>query len=183
MHKQRQVTLLALLLIIAAPVLAQIPPPPLGHHRGGPRDSGGPGMERGFENLRLLKLLEAVDLSEAQSEKFVPLFHAFRRDMRQLKHQRRDLVRALRNLTADEASENELGEAIGKLRENQAAATSRQEKFLDQCTKMLTPRQMARLVVFQEEFEQKVLESLREFRNRPAPTPESETKDQPYKGR
>jgi Spy/CpxP family protein refolding chaperone len=134
-------------------------------------------MERGFENLRLLKLMEAVDLTEKQSEDFVPLFHAFRREMRQLKHQRREQVRELRDLVEADADDKKIGETIEKLQANQRAATTRQDEFLNRCAKILSPRQVARLVVFQEEFELRVLESLREFRQRAAPTADEQPKE------
>lgn len=158
----RNALLLCGLMLLVVPLSAQ---PPF--------DSMDPmKMEGNFENLRLLKLIDAVDLTEAQSDKFMPLFRSFRNDMRDLRQERREIIDHLRELIKDSASGEQLKGAMTDLRTNQKHADSRMQKFLDDCATVLTVQQTARLVVFQEDFEREVLESLREFRHRNNPRPD-----------
>jgi Spy/CpxP family protein refolding chaperone len=165
-------TVCALLLLTAA-LYAQPPFDSMGPRRG--RMQGmGPNMkmEGDFENLRLLKMMETIDLTEAQSDKFLPLFRTFRKDMRDLRQSRRTMIDRLRDLVKDSASDDKLRAAIAELRNNQKQADSRMQKFMDDCAAVLTVQQTARLAVFQEDFEREVFDAIQKYRHRDNPQPD-----------
>jgi len=111
-----------------------------------------------------LKLREAVDLTEEQSAKFIPLFQSFRKDFKESLDQRRELVDKLADLVDSNASDAELNSGIQKLSDLKNKMEKQQKDFLTECRGILTTKQLARLVIFQERFEREILQSLREFR-------------------
>jgi Spy/CpxP family protein refolding chaperone len=129
------------------------------HH---PHDWGD--MAANLENLRILKMLETIDLSEEQSAQFLPLFHEFRRDTREIHQKRDEVVERIRDMLSREVSDNEIKSELEKLRSNAREFAARLEKFFNDCEGVLTTRQMARLMIFHERFERDMLKSLREFR-------------------
>lgn len=126
-------------------------------------------MLANVENLRMMKLLEAVDLSEEQSEKFVPLFYGFRKDIKGLVGERNGIIEGIRELITTDAPDDRIKEELAKLKMNRAEFSGRQDKFLGDCESILTTPQLAKLVIFQERFEREMLESLREFRRHGGP--------------
>jgi len=157
--------MLGLMVLMTTAVLAQppefddtLPPPPMHHGRFGDK------MMANIENLRMMKLLETVDLSEEQSEKFIPLFYDFRKDVKALIDNRNDLVDSIKAMVVDSVPGYQIKEKLAELKENRARFNDRQNEFISDCEKILTIPQLARLVIFQERFEREMLESLREFR-------------------
>jgi len=153
---------------MTSPILAQPPEfddtlPPMHHGKFGEK------MSANVENLRMMKLLEAVDLSEEQSEKFVPLFYGFRKDIKALVDERNSLIDGIRDLLANNAPDDKIKEGLAQLKKNHAEFNDRQDKFISDCESILTVPQLARLVIFQERFEREMLESLREFRRHGGP--------------
>jgi Spy/CpxP family protein refolding chaperone len=126
----------------------------------------GPQMEANYENLRLLKLFEAVDLTDEQSLKFLPIFRAYRKDMKELRQQRMDLVDRLAAAITASGDENSLRAKMDSLGANQDAIRERDEAFRREAATVLSFNQQAKLAVFQERFEREMLETLREFRQR-----------------
>jgi Spy/CpxP family protein refolding chaperone len=137
--------------------------PPPDFPKGGPHHRWQQ-MAENIENLRLLKLLETVDLTEEQSTKFVPLFQRYRKDFKELLDQRRELVDHLADLVDSNASDADLNTAIRNLLDLKKKMEQQQADFINECRGILTPKQLARLVIFQERFEREILQSLREFR-------------------
>ena len=163
--------LLILLALLGASVTAQDDAPDQNLGQGFPGSSmDGPGfrmrkeMAANYENLKLLKLLDAVDLTEKQSETFIPLFHGFRSDIKELRNEKRDLFMQLTEVADQPNSDAGIRELLDKIKANKSAFVERQQTFIDDCESLLSIAQVARLVVFQEMFERQVLESLREFR-------------------
>lgn len=160
-------TLLTISLLLFIPCLqmnglSAQPPPEFDGPRG-PHGHWGK-MSANIENLRLIKLLEAVDLTEEQSEKFVPLFHGFRKDIKQLREERRALVEEIKQMLDGGSDVGRLKTEMAKLKENKVQMNRRHDQFLADSEAILTAPQMARLMIFQEGFEREMLESLRQFR-------------------
>lgn len=155
--------LIFMLSIFAASTMAQGPdfdgkPGPKGEGRHWGK------MSANMENLRMLKLLEVLDLSEAQSEKFVPLLHGFRKDTKALRMERDTLIGGIRRMLGSKSDDSQILAELDKLKENQVRLDARQDKFQKDCKAFLTVPQQARLVIFQERFEREMLESLRKYR-------------------
>jgi Spy/CpxP family protein refolding chaperone len=164
MKRKTMIITLAVALIGLTAALSAQPPMPDGPHgkrgRGGPWDK----MSANIENLRMMKMLEAVNPDEKQSEKFVPLVYAFRRDMKEIIEERNAQVDKIKESLKNDAGDNEIKAELDELRENKTKLDGRIDKFLGDCEEILSTKQMARLVIFQERFEREMLKSLREFR-------------------
>ena len=167
---KRNALLLCGLMLLTVSLNAQPPFDSMSPRRGrgmGPNMK----MEGDFENLRLLKMMEAIDLTEAQSDKFLPLFRTFRKDMRELRQGRRSIIDHLRDLVKDSASDDKLKAAVVDLRNNQQRTDIRMQKFMNDCAAVLTVRQTASLAVFQEDFEREVFDAIQKYRHRDNPQP------------
>lgn len=157
---------LAVVLISASMAMAQ---PGWSHHGKGrfhDRDRGA-----NIENLRFLKMLEVLDMSDEQSEVFIPIFHQFRRELRDLRYQRRAILDTLAYFLEQESAEQELDRVFNLLHENLNRIQIRTQDFFQECKNILSPYQLGRLLMFHERFEKEVLESLREFRRKGPGTP------------
>lgn len=139
------------------------PEPPPDFQKGGPHHRWRQ-MAESMENLRLLKLLEAVDLTEEQSAKFIPLFQSYRKDFKASLDERRELVGRLVDLVDSNATDEQLNAGIQKLTDLKDKMLKQRDDFLSKCRGILTTKQVAKLVIFQERFEREILKSLKEFR-------------------
>ena len=150
--------------VLTAVVAAQPPAPDDSSHRGFRPHKWGK-MSANVENLRMLKLLETLDLSEEQSEKFVPIFHSFRKDNKALLEKKNSLIDGIKDLLANDGPDDQIIAELNKLKMNRSQSDTRQEEFFSKCQGILTTPQYARLIIFHERFEREMLESLREFRH------------------
>lgn len=165
--------------------LAQGGPPDDGGHRRhwGPGRTEAPDF-RHLEQLRLLKMLEVLELSEGQEVAFVTLFHGFREEMRRLQEENREVVTQL----ADGLAEDTLDDAtieglIDRVHELKRQQFEHLNELMEESEQILTPCQRGKLVVFHERFEAEMLKKLRAFRerrfnpgmsdNEPSPAPNS----------
>jgi hypothetical protein len=112
----------------------------------------------------MLKMLEAVDLNEEQSTRFIPLFHAFRKDIKALHQERKEIIDGIKQLIHDKASDDLIKKELKRIRDNHVGLNTRMLKFFDDCESILTIPQLARLMIFHERFERDMLKSVREFR-------------------
>ena len=124
-------------------------------------------MDSFFENLRMMKLLETLDLNEEESLKFLPVFHGFRTDMNNLRAERRTLCDTLSAYLERQEEEDKVSGILDELTKNFSQAHERILKFNKDVVKTLDIYQAGRMALFMENFERDVLKSLREFRGGP----------------
>ncbi|UCD17359.1 MAG: hypothetical protein JSV44_00160 [Candidatus Zixiibacteriota bacterium] len=132
-----------------------------------PPEEPEPSQMRNLENLRLLKLLDLLNLSEEQSTEFISEFGNFRKQMRQLRQDCEREVDTLAELAKEKSPEikqvqQHIAE-IDRLRIRRAELTG---EFHVKVTKILTPVQLGKMVVFEERFERELIENIRGFRGR-----------------
>jgi Spy/CpxP family protein refolding chaperone len=148
------------ILMAASPVLAQ-------HHNRKGEDGCPMNEEKGrnLENLRLLKLMEALNLDDKQTPQFISLFVDFRKDVRitndSIKSEIDKMGNELDSATPNEANIKASLAAIEKL---QTKRESIRSKFHGEISKLLTVVQMAKVMVFEERFERKLIETMECFR-------------------
>ena len=142
--------------------------PPMGG--GMPQMRGRPDMERQrrhLEQLRLLKLLEVLDLGDNQEEPFLSAFQAMRKAQRALDEQKGELLGRLslqiQSTSKDDRKVNALVDSVVSLEDQKRVAI---RGFFDKARTILTAEQAGKLLVFQERFEYELLERVREFRGR-----------------
>jgi len=168
MEKSRRVLMLiSLSLVLLAPelLIAQGPP----HHTGGPPA----GMEErkkireNIETLRMYKLLEALDLSSEQSAEFLPALKGFRDAKRKFQDDRRALLQELEDaLESEEVDEKKLERTLAALEGVREKFQTEFVKFLQKAGTMLTLRQRARLQLFEERFERRLRDRIRQMRGK-----------------
>lgn len=133
---------------------------------GGPPE---PGMREHFEknldNLRLLKLLETLELDEEHNNLFIAAFSTFRNKMRDISEVIDSHLDTLSTLIQSDKPDNQAilarVEIVDRLRNEKMSEI---RKFHEDVIKMLNPVQIGKLVIFEERFEQEMLKSIRGFR-------------------
>ncbi len=125
-----------------------------------------------FDMLMKLKLVEALDLSPEQGDKFLPVFNQYRQKTQRLLRARgeimQDLTRHVRiKMGALEEieengglSERELKERLVKLDELRHHQEANREEFYQKVGRTLSTEQLARLIVFEERFAREIVRNL-----------------------
>ncbi len=118
-----------------------------------------------IEILRLWKMIEFLDLTEEQSDKFLPLLHRFQEAEKELKTVKRELFDSLKeDLESKEPDQGKIRAILTELEKNQEALEKERKDFLIDSGKTLNLIQEARLLLFEREFERKLRETIRKLR-------------------
>jgi Spy/CpxP family protein refolding chaperone len=143
----------------------------------GPRCEGMMRQEqeaKNLENLRLLKLLEVLDLNDEQSKNFISLFVDFRKEIRQIMDGMQKEIDSLADLVqADKPSEDKIRAEISKIEVLKQKREEAARKFQSDISKILSAVQMGKVVVFEERFDRKLIETMRCFRTGQMPPPDT----------
>jgi Spy/CpxP family protein refolding chaperone len=151
---------LATLVLSAAPAVAQ------------PRRGGGPPPGEAEEDLRetieiymMARMKRALDLSDEQQQKVIPLVQELSDARQEFNRERRVLLMRLRSLVDDpEATEQEIREVLDRLEEAQGRFRQQETGSQSRIRSLLTPLQQARFIFFQEEFRRDMEQRLRRLR-------------------
>jgi Spy/CpxP family protein refolding chaperone len=136
-----------------------------GKHRGGPGGPGGPGeqMGRGFEQLRMKKMLELLNLTDAEKDPFRALFRDMRNEQRNFEKTKRGFVdeisELVKNQNPDQKKLNGLCDQLMTLEDERRL---NMRGFIEKVRTLLTPLQMGQFIVFQEKFDEAILNFMRE---------------------
>ncbi len=115
--------------------------------------------------LRLLKLLELLDLDQDQEVPFITAFHSMRRDGGDLDSLRVALMEQLADgLREQTISDEEAYDLIDKIAAAKLQKRELMDAFLKQARDELSASQLGKLVVFQDRFELELLERVQTFR-------------------
>lgn len=153
-------------LIITAAVLVSVsfgqPPGP------GPWGEGGPRRERMRQRIKVIKisqLTEAVGLTPEQSEKFFPIYNEHQKEHEKLEEKRQEVIERLRELGEKEnPSESEIKEAIDELTALDSRFAGLRGEFIKDISGVLSIKQVAKLMVFEHNFMQRLQENIRDIR-------------------
>ena len=155
-----------ILLIFAGAAIAQPPmgPPPGGF--GGPE--GGPMRERlrqRVQTMKIWKLTEAVGLTSEQSEKFFSIYNNHQKAMEAIEDKRFELVNRLDTLSNDpKSSDQKINEIIGQLSDTPQQVSAERDRFFKEISSVLSQRQQAKLIVFEDRFRQQIQDFIRDVR-------------------
>lgn len=185
-------SILAALVLLAAPKLltAQVSQPPdcpmMATVEGGlddqmpqfsQRPGGGPGGGPGWgdrmgkrkhlEQLRMLKLLEFLDLSDDQEVAFLTRFKAMRDKEQEIEQQRRTKAQELADaIENDKMSDAEIDKLVEQLKTIMRSKIDMLENFMTDLKPILTSRQRAKMLIFEDRFEVELLKRVNEFQRR-----------------
>jgi hypothetical protein len=123
------------------------------------------GKGRNLENLRLLKLMETLDLDDKQSPQFISLFVDFRKDMRITNDSvRTEIDKMGGELDSKTPNEANIKLSLANIEKLQLKREDIKRKFHTETSKLLTVVQIAKVAVFEERFERKLIETMECFR-------------------
>jgi hypothetical protein len=118
-----------------------------------------------LEQLRMLKMLELLNLDGDQEIPFLKAFNDVRqqhRDLDELVRQRMDELAD--GIQAGDLGDKEIYSLVGQINDLEKQKTNVTDNFLDKARGMLTAEQFGKLVIFQKRFEVQLLERLGRFR-------------------
>jgi Spy/CpxP family protein refolding chaperone len=143
--------LLICLLAITSVSWAQLvdPPMPMGRD-GGPRREQV--MDR-IKTIKVWKLTEKLDLTSEQSQNFFPIYNKFFDTWEIVQKQRGQVIQKLDDLIEKEnPSEGDINQQLTKLDSLDRVIQDAKAKFRLDIMKVLTPKQMGQLYVFEVKF-------------------------------
>jgi Spy/CpxP family protein refolding chaperone len=125
---------------------------------------GGQNRQRVRENLatlRLLRLTQALDLTEEQAAKFFPTVNRIEKDKMKIQRDMTADIQRLRQLVAETTpNEAEIGVRIKSIKEAQRLARQKDDELESYFESSLTTVQKAKYVLFQIEFYRMLEQSL-----------------------
>ncbi len=132
----------------------------------GAQGFGGPPPQERRERLQDLavwKMLEVLDLSQEQTDKFLPALREIQKQEAQLQEQRMSLLQELERRMTQGGSEKEIREVIKELRMLGKQGEAVRERFFSQAESILSVQQLGRLLLFQDRFEKRMREKMRQM--------------------
>lgn len=132
-------------------------------------------LRRDIENMRIWKMTQFLELSTEQSTKFFPIFNDFQKEREKLEEERGEMMRRLGELVESEAEhESEIRRLMSGLVKNREGMVSRKDEFRREAGKVLSLKQQAKLVLFEEHFKREIrgmIEDIKMRRFRQGPHP------------
>jgi len=117
-----------------------------------------------IEQLKYNKIKKDLELDAVTSEKFFAIYKPAEKEIQALVKERNFELKALGAATEASASDAEIAAMTEKIHELNQKVAAREQKLDADLTPLLTPLQRAKLLVFEQEFSQRVRESLAERR-------------------
>jgi hypothetical protein len=127
-----------------------------------------------IERLKHNRLRETLGLDEAAAKQFFEKYQPAEKEIQDLVKERNEQVRKLRGLTQGELTDGDVDPTLESIRSINRRIEDRMVNLDKDLKPILTPRQRARLLVFEQEFNRK----LREHGARPRPDGPPPVKDQ-----
>jgi hypothetical protein len=155
---------MAALALCAGGVAAQQGPPP-------PDFDGGPGgpkvpaeVREKVELLLKWKLIEVLDLSEEQTNKFFPLYSRLRESRHEYTMKRFEIIEELKQAAESEDGEKEVAAILDRLDKFDNDFMKNREEMLQSLRKSLSTKQWASYIIFEAEFPMEIRKMMRENR-------------------
>jgi argonaute-like protein implicated in RNA metabolism and viral defense len=148
------------ILILSSPVALSQP---------GPGPGQGPMREKTRQRIRTIKiwqLTKAVGLTPEQSEKFFPIYNKHQEAMQNLKMEKQEALKRLNSLTEDpQASDDDISKAMKEIIDDFARRSiEMRQDYMEEVSTVMWSRQQGKLLVFEEDFQRKLQEIMRDIR-------------------
>ncbi len=125
----------------------------------------GPGMEGRMERLqqfKKLRLIEVLNLNEEESIKFFARYNKFEEELRDLEQQRNGILDNLETLIRREEKEEAYKKDFDDLLALGQKLSDARVRFYNDARGMLTPKQVAKLLVFERNFNRDLREMIQD---------------------
>ncbi len=131
-------------------------------------EGDGPGRGRGrIDEFRRMKLIETVDMTEDQTVRYFAREKDFRQQESEFLDRRKELVGKLRKLSQQSGNDEEIMKTIQQFGTVNQDIIRKRLEFLTSLKDILSAKQIAQLVVFEDEFLRQVRKVVQEYgRNR-----------------
>ena len=148
--KKILLTAIAALLLTSTMVIAQ-PPDPLEPPPPPATPEERARMHERFCTMQIWKLTEALDMTEEQTDKFLPMFRKFQKEIDAIRVANGELFKKMEGyITAEDKSEIE--GIISQIEKNEQAILMTRTNFRKKAAKVLDEIQIGKLIMFQREF-------------------------------
>jgi hypothetical protein len=140
----------------------------------GPPDGGDRRAHERIQNLRKVRLIEALELTEEQSARFIARLNEQDRVRREIQRQRADVYDRLDSVIRDGSEVKELEKVFAEVRGVNEKMIAQEQKFFDGLSDLLTIQQRGKLLLFESRFERELREALRSAARRRGQAKEGE---------
>ena len=124
-------------------------------------------IRKRIELIRMWKLTEELDLTEETGAKLFPILHKYDEKRIKLGKERRKITEQLRKALEDEATpDEEIEAAMEKVEKNALAASDLLRQQREELKGVLSPRQQAKFILFQGQFQREIRKLIAEARER-----------------
>jgi hypothetical protein len=147
----------AVLLLLPAVSVSQPPGPGWGQDKH-PFDR--------IQQLMKMRMVEALDLNEEQSVRFITRFNDHEKQRREMMKQKGELLNRIDKLLQDSAAEREVEKLFPEALAIDVRMMEERTKFFNGLSDLLTVTQRARLLVFERKFERELRDAVRDTQRR-----------------
>lgn len=121
-----------------------------------------------IETLKMWKMLEVLDLSSKQSDEFLPAWRELRESHSNFREKREELFRELEAALGEEQKirDRRIREVLTQLAKERARLEEAQQRYRAKTERILTLEQQAKLLLFEERFEGRMMEMIRKYRGK-----------------
>jgi len=124
-------------------------------------------LREDIETMKMWKMLEVLDLSQEQSDKFLPAWREMQKAQKDFREKREDLLKSLEAVLGEEKpDEGKIRDILGQLEKERSQLEEVQQRFKQKAQEVLTLEQQAKLMIFEDRFEKKMMEIIRQYRER-----------------
>jgi len=148
-----------------------------------------------IETMKMWKMLEALDLSQEQSDKFLPAWRELQKAQKVFRERRENLFREIEialeevdegtrigtggrvsggavdrttmgRVSDEKPKEEKIKDILERLEKERLKLEDTQNKFREKAKELLTLEQQAKLLLFEERFEKKMMDIIRQYREK-----------------
>jgi Spy/CpxP family protein refolding chaperone len=120
-----------------------------------------------IETMKMWKMLEVLDLTDEQSNDFLPAWKELQKAQKEFREKRENLLKSLEAVLGEEKpDESKIRDILGQLEKERSKFDEVQQRFRKKAQEVLTSEQQAKLLLFEDKFEKRMMEIIRQYRER-----------------
>jgi Spy/CpxP family protein refolding chaperone len=154
---------LALIFLLSAQAVQAQKPPVHPFPEEGKRER----LREEIETMKMWKMLEILDLSEEQSNNFLPAWRELQKAQKFFREKREDLLKSLELVLGEEKpDEGKIKDILRQLEKERVQLEEVQQRFRQKAQEVLTLEQQVKLLLFEDRFEKRMMEIIRQYREK-----------------
>lgn len=154
--------LIFIFVFTALAVYAQRPPA-----RPFPEEGKRERLREEIQTMKMWKMLEVLDLTDEQSNDFLPAWRELQKAQKDFRERREELLKSLEAILGEAMpAEGKIKDILGQLEKERSQFEEVQQRFRQKAQEVLTLEQQAKLLLFEDRFEKRMMEIIRQYRER-----------------